>query len=149
LTSALGGEAYSALTNGMAATARHAVVPDGSLGRDAFRPSASPASRAAMSALETQSGWAGRPYWARVGRMRGNIAKSASRPFETIALTDCPKPRSLSCRCNAVYERLRGATPFGGLPRRHRTLNACAHMVPGAYLTKRSWVYLARLSQMT
>jgi hypothetical protein len=56
LTSALGGEAYSALTIGMAATARHAVVPEGSLGRDAFRPSASPASRAAMSALPSSVG---------------------------------------------------------------------------------------------
>ena len=28
------------------------------------------------------------------------------RPFETIALTDCPKARSLSDRCKAVHERL-------------------------------------------
>jgi hypothetical protein len=94
LTSALGGEAYSALTIGMAATARHAVVPEGSLGRDAFRPSASPASRAAMSALETQSGWAGRPYWARsrrrepvdgcAWRSRVRCAAAISSPLERI-----------------------------------------------------------------
>ena len=47
-----------------------------------------------------------RPLHVDSGLYCGCRPLSGVRPFETIALTDCPKARSLSDRCKAVYERL-------------------------------------------